>query len=208
MTVEIIGCYEENPLTFVGRCAGVSTDKMDKGDLVKRAKRCFEEGHLSVFEHLKLTWVVSDVSRALTHQLVRHRHCAFTQESQRYTEVDTAKQDWYIVPESATLTPEQQEQYEQIMVWAATGYQHLLDAGIPKEDARMVLPNACKTKIVVSMNMAEFFHFYRLRNNEGAQWEICYLAQDMLKSMFDLSDEWAELGQLMYEKIFGPTPQP
>ena len=73
MTVRVIGSYEKDPLTFIGMCAGVSTDKMDNGDFVKRAKRCFEEGHLSVLEHLKLTWVVSDVSRALTHQLVRHR---------------------------------------------------------------------------------------------------------------------------------------
>lgn len=200
MTVKIIGCYEKKPLTFVGMCAGVSTDKMDKGDLVKRAKWCFEEGHLSVMEHLKLTWVVSDVSRALTHQLVRHRHCSFTQESQRYTEVDISK-DWYVIPTESLKTPDMIERYMRAMEEAGKEYNELISLGVPKEDARMLLPNACKTKIVVTMNMAEFFHFYRLRYEEHAQWEIRQLAEEMLASMVMLGGEWIDLVSMIQEAV-------
>lgn len=199
MKAEIIGCYQEDPLTFVGMCAGVSTNKMDKGDLVKRAKRCFDEGHLSVFEHLKLTWVISDVSRALTHQLVRHRHCSFTQESQRYTETDITS-DWYIEPDNTNIPEDVLDTYHEAMLNLGNLYKLLLDTGMPKEDARLVLPNGAKTKIVCTMNMAEFFHFFRLRHDPAAQWEIRNLADLMLESIKDLGGEWVELANMFYKK--------
>lgn len=200
MRMKIIGCKEQMPLTFVGMCAGVSTNKMNKGDFVKRARRCFEEGHLSVFEHLKLTWVIVDVSRALTHQLVRHRHCAFTQESQRYTQTDTDK-EWYILPETID-TPEKIQTYTKAMRDMADAYDKLIEDGVPKEDARMLLPNAAKTKIVVTMNMAEFFHFYKVRAEEHSQWEIRQLADDMLASISMLGGEWVQLAEMINEQAF------
>ena len=198
MGVKIIGSYEKEPLTFIGMCAGVSTNKMATGDLVKRAKRCFDEGHLSVFEHVKLTWVVAGVSRALTHQLVRHRHCSFTQESQRYTSTNT-EDDWFVIPDSL-MTIDLMREYVDTVKNVGEVYNKLIEKGVPKEDARLLLPNAAKTKIIVTMNLAEFFHFYRLRADESAQWEIRCLAEDMLASMSMLGGEWVELAEMMQEK--------
>lgn len=187
-SIRIMGTVNPSPLTFIGRCAGISTERMDRGDPVKRAMKCLSDGHLSVFEHLSVTWEVRGVSRALTHQLVRHRHCSFTQESQRYTKVDVLSDDWYVMPEN--LEPDQQEWFRRAMTTAAQTYQGLIDMGVKKEDARAVLPNATKTAIVVTMNLAEFAHFYRLRSDPAAQAEIRHLANAMWGSLRSLGGQW------------------
>lgn len=135
-------------------------------------------GHYSVLEHLPITWYIADVSRALTHQLVRHRIASYSQQSQRYNKIDT-NAIWYIIPNSIKDIPDALESYNKIMSDIAYTYHLMLEKGIPKEDARFVLPNACKSKILVSMNARAFIEAARLRLCNKAQWEIHTMFQLM-----------------------------
>ncbi|NTV51562.1 MAG: FAD-dependent thymidylate synthase [Candidatus Firestonebacteria bacterium] len=135
-------------------------------------------GHLSAFEHAGFTFGIEGVSRALTHQLVRHRLASFSQQSQRYV---TLREFPYITPPSLAQKPELKKRFDETLNSLGQAYGELLAAGIPAEDARYLLPNACETKIVVSMNARELLHFFALRCCNRAQWEIHALADEMLR---------------------------
>ena len=170
MKVEIVD-YTENPIDVISKCAGISYGKTDSSN--KRVFNCMKAGHGSVFEHAKFTVRVEDISRACSHQLVRHRMASYTQESQRYVKVDISKDDWYVTPPSM----EGSESYKRAMANAAEAYTDALAEGIKPEDARYMLPNACKTTITVTMNYREFFWSFLVeRNTKQAQWEIRNLA--------------------------------
>ncbi|MDO4183229.1 MAG: FAD-dependent thymidylate synthase [Coriobacteriia bacterium] len=136
-------------------------------------------GHLSTLEHASYTFAIDGVSRALTHQLVRHRLASFNQQSQRYVKyadgLDVVK------PATVTADPELEETFDTAIEAAMAAYKKLLDAGVPAEDARYLLPNAAETKIVVTMNIRELLHFFSLRCCNRAQWEIRELAWRMLE---------------------------
>ena len=87
MLAEVIAKTTDSPLSFVGSVAGASYDKDDPSR--KRAVRCFELGHMSVFEHVSATWRIEGISRACSHQLVRHRLASYCQQSQRYAKIET-----------------------------------------------------------------------------------------------------------------------
>ncbi len=137
-----------------------------------------ESGHTSTLEHASYTFAIDGVSRALTHQLVRHRLASFNQQSQRY--VRYAEGLDVIKPESIAANPEASEAFDSLMGQVMETYKAFLDAGVPAEDARYVLPNAAETKIVVTMNIRELLHFFSLRCCNRAQWEIRDLAWKML----------------------------
>ncbi len=140
-------------------------------------KKLLDMGHHSAFEHASFTFAIEGVSRTLTHQLVRHRLASYSQQSQRYV----AQRDFpYITPPSLADRPELRERFQTVLGALGEAYTALLDAGIPAEDARYLLPNACETKIVVTMNARELLHFFRLRCCNRAQWEIHDLADSML----------------------------
>ncbi len=136
-------------------------------------------GHFSTLEHASYTFAIDGVSRALTHQLVRHRLASFNQQSQRYVKfkdgIDVIK------PQSVAGAPEASAAFDECMEMCAEAYKRLLDMGVPAEDARFVLPNAAETKIVVTMNVRELLHFFELRCCNRAQWEIRELALKMLE---------------------------
>lgn len=136
-------------------------------------------GHHSVLEHLTFTFGVEGISRALTHQLVRHRVASYSQKSQRYV----AHRDGfpYIVPQTVEGDERLAAEYDSAMDEIGRIYDRLLAAGVPAEDARYVLPNACETKIIITMNARELLHFFSVRCCERAQWEIRDMAFDMLK---------------------------
>lgn len=136
-------------------------------------------GHFSTLEHASYTFAIDGVSRALTHQLVRHRLASFNQQSQRYVKFKDGID--VIVPHTIEADPEAKKIFDEAMDKAASAYKGLLDAGIPPEDARFVLPNAAETKIVVTMNVRELLHFFDLRCCNRAQWEIRELAHKMLE---------------------------
>jgi thymidylate synthase (FAD) len=139
-------------------------------------------GHMSMFEHASATFVIEGVSRACTHQLVRHRLASYSQQSQRY--VNEAGFE-YVMPPSVANDEKAKRIFDDAVDGARKAYKGLVDLGVPKEDARFLLPNACATKIVVTMNFRELRHFIKLRTEKGAQWEIAALASEMLRLMKD-----------------------
>lgn len=135
-------------------------------------------GHSSPLEHASFTFAIEGVSRALSHQLVRHRiGVSFSQKSQRYVK---EKQFEYIVPPSIAKKELLKEKYEAQMAQIQALYNEFLQAGLPAEDARYLLPNAAETKLVVTMNARSLHHFFRLRCCNRAQWEIRAMAKQML----------------------------
>ena len=136
-------------------------------------------GHFSTLEHASYTFAIDGVSRALTHQLVRHRLASFNQQSQRY--VAYANGLDVIKPASIAENPEASKLFDEMIDKTIEAYKTFLDAGIPAEDARYLLPNAAETKIVVTMNIRELLHFFNLRCCNRAQWEIRELAWRMLE---------------------------
>lgn len=178
-TVEILSCTED-PVRVVSLAAGCCYGKSDVSE--KRVKTCMTSGHLSVFEHVSATFKLSDISRACSHQLVRHRLASYSQQSQRYCKIDTSTDDWYVIPPDIDSSSE--STYRDYMWATACRYNDLLkNRGYSPEDARFVLPEATKTEIVVTMNFREFMHFLDLRLSKKAQWEIRRLAEVMLEEL-------------------------
>ncbi|RQD57645.1 MAG: FAD-dependent thymidylate synthase [Desulfonatronovibrio sp. MSAO_Bac4] len=147
--------------------------------------KVLESGHDSPVEHVSYSFAVEGISRALTHQLVRHRIASYSQQSQRY--VDESDFD-YIVPPAIARVPEAVMKFEEFMAAvgeAYTGLKEILqEHGQGKkanEDARFVLPQAAESKIVLTMNCRSLIHFFELRCCERAQWEIRKMAWKMLK---------------------------
>ena len=194
MIVKIIAKTTDSPLSFVGSVAGMSYGKGDPSR--KRAVRCLELGHMSVFEHVSATWRIEGISRACSHQLVRHRLASYCQLSQRYVKVDTGE-DWYVKPPIADYS--RSVRFDQLMELFGNHYKYLINAGMKPEDARYVLPEATKTNINVTMNMREFASFYALRADKAAQWEIRGLAEEMLGELQLLGGEWKDLTELIEE---------
>lgn len=181
--------YTPDPELAVARAARVCYSRLSGEDLfgdmdreeVKRLIRMlWERGHLSVFEHASFTFSISGVSRALTHQLVRHRIASYSQKSQRY--VDERKFE-YVVPPLVARNPEARVRFEALMEDIRVCYEYLIRSGVAREDARYVLPNACETSIVATFNARSLHNFFRLRCCFRAQWEIRRLAYRMLSQV-------------------------
>ena len=150
-------------------CVGKYTEAMNQLEC-KNLLPAINSGHDSVLEHLPLTFLVEDVSRALTHQLVRHRMASYSQLSQRYAKVQT-DEEWFIKPASIKHS-DYNLKYSEFMEYTAKLYNAMCKDGIPNEDARMILPNACFTSIIVSMNARSLVEAAMLRRCNKAQWEI------------------------------------
>ena len=163
-------CYSEKGATEL-----FETTSEEKAS--KMIEKVVGMGHLSVVEHAHFTFSIEGVSRALTHQLVRHRIASYSQQSQRYVSMDRAE---YVVPPSLSKDPETEKLYGKAMDDAWKAYRELAQR-VPKEDARYVLPNACHTNITMTMNARELWHFFRLRCCRRAQWEIRLMAWKMLE---------------------------
>lgn len=142
-------------------------------------KRLIDSGHLSPLEHVLFNFGIEGISRACSHQLVRHRIASYSQQSQRY--VSQAPQ--FVLPPSLQEDEEARAIYEAEVNRAFEKYQELVKRGLPKEDARYLLPQAVSTNIVVSMNARELRHFFQLRLCSRAQWEIRELARRMLEEV-------------------------
>jgi thymidylate synthase (FAD) len=140
-------------------------------------------GHHSIIEHAYYTFSLEGVSRAMTHQLVRHRLASFSQQSQRYVSMLTPD---YVVPPTVKGNPDAERLFREAMDQAWDAYQRLA-AIIPVEDARYVLPNACTSNIMVTMNARELLHFFTLRCCSRAQWEIREVADLMLAEVLKVS---------------------
>lgn len=195
MQVEIIAATQ-NPVDVISIAAGVCYGKDDVSP--KRVRHCFKAGHMSVFEHASATFKVSGISRACMAQLTRHRLASFCVESQRYCRYDLNGGEWYVVP------PEFEEQgfvgdhtkeswFRKMMYEDAARYMRALEEGVKPEDARFLLPEAAKTRMVVTMNARELFHVADMRESRSAQWEVRGLVGQMLDALREESPQWAEL---------------
>ncbi len=152
-------------------------DNYDPENGEKMIRNVTGYGHHSVIEHATFTFAVEGVSRACTHQLVRHRIASYTQQSQRYVKFKDLD---YVTPPKIERNEEAKKVFDETMKKLAETYQKLIDLGIPPEDARFVFPNAAKSNIVITMNARELLHFFGLRCCLRAQWEIRELANRML----------------------------
>lgn len=134
--------------------------------------------HISVLEHAQATFRVKGGSRSFTHQMVRHRLCSFTQQSQRY--VNESKFG-HVIPEAIRHEPRAYKIYQNFMKEAKQVYAELQELGIKNEDARFVLPNAVVSEIVITANFREWRHIMELRGEAEAQWEIRQIMIQILK---------------------------
>jgi len=174
MKVELVQ-KTENPVGVIAKIASICYDS-DPANPMCLVKHLYRNGHHSVFEHVFFTFKISGISRACSHQLVRYRHCSFTQRSQRYCSEDNFK---FVTP------PDVDYEYDSAMLSANDYYMELIEKGIPKEDARMVLPNACETELYLSCNLRELLHMANERLCTRAQWEI----REVVRAMVNLVDE-------------------
>lgn len=168
-----------NPIETISKIASICYDS-DPTDPMKLVKHLYKNGHHSVFEHIYFTFKIEGISRACSHQLVRHRHCSFTQRSQRYCSEDGFK---VILPESIEESYFDECTYEHIVRDIDEAYSELQNNGIPNEDARYILPNACETSLYLSCNLRELIHICNERLCKRAQWEIRELVQEMIKTI-------------------------
>lgn len=167
-----------------------------KTDQEKFIKKLLSMGHMSPVEHVSFTFGVEGISRACTHQLVRHRLASYSQQSQRYVGKNSGKTGKvfdFIIPPSVIQSGKKEwfiEKMTEIQRW----YDELVEAlgtiAPPGdkmesiyEDARFLLPNAAETKIVITMNARELLHFFRVRGCNRAQWEIREMSIEMLRQV-------------------------
>ena len=196
MEVKLIAATE-CPLQAISIVAGTCYGKPDISE--KRVRNCFNAGHMTVFEHANATFEVKGISRACSHQLVRHRLASYSQQSQRYCRIDVNRDDWYVIPpdildyEDPEEVKDLLQYYKYAMSRSAYEYLTALSEGVKPEDARYLLPEACKTDIVVSMNLRELYHFLDLRQAHRAQWEIRELAHLIEAVLAGYNSEWEYL---------------
>ena len=165
-------------------------------------------GHESVTEHVSFTFGIEGISRACSHQLVRHRIASYSQKSQRYVNENGFE---FITPPAIEELPEAKSEYDKAITDITESYAKIADlltekhtkeliaqgldektarskaVKLANEDARFILPNACETKIVVTMNVRSLFNFFRHRCCNRAQWEIRAVANEMLRQCLEVA---------------------
>ena len=164
-----------NPIETIAQIASICYDS-DPKNAMGLVKHLYNNGHHSVFEHIYFTFKIEGISRACSHQLVRHRHCSFTQRSQRYCSEEEFE---YVTPPTV-----KKEAFDTDMSCTASNYTWYRDMGATNEDARYVLPNACATSLYLSCNLRELIHMANERLCTRAQWEI----RDLVREMCNLVD--------------------
>jgi len=190
----------EELLEHAGRVCYRSRSQGDPAGFLRARIR---EGHESLIEHASATFEISGISRACSHQLVRHRLASYSQESQRYVSMDDPE---WVVPPTIAADPEALRVWEEFAEEVRRAYRRLRERGVRKEDARFVLPNATATRIIATMNFRELLHVFRLRISPHAQWEIRQVAVRMLEAVYPhapavFEDLRAEL-QAKYPQFF------
>ena len=171
----------ENPILAIEEAASNCYNSEATGD-GKIMKHCIKSGHTSVTEFCDFTFHIEGISRALSHQLVRHRMASYAQRSQRYCSEDGFD---YVTPDKISPDSPAKVIYDNAMDYLANTYKLLQELGINNEDARMVLPNACETIIEVKMNLRALMNFMNERLCTCAQWEIRQLALAMKKAIVE-----------------------
>lgn len=186
---------------------------VDDEKMLKLIERVVSSGHYSTIEHIQVTFAISNVSRACTHQLVRHRHMSFSQKSQRY--VREKGQFDYLIPPTVQRNTELLEKYKAFMESASLFYAEMTEAGIPAEDARFILPNAAASSLVASLNLRELIHLANIRLCTRAQDEIRLMVKKMCDALVKeepwlknyLTPKCEKLGYCDEDKCCGRKPK-
>ncbi|MCX7020901.1 MAG: FAD-dependent thymidylate synthase, partial [bacterium] len=176
----------ERLIEAAGRTCYLSLDKAGEDTAARFCRMLLRSGHHSVFEHASATFRVRGGSRAFTHQLVRHRLCAFSQQSQRYVE---ERGFGVVEPASIAGNPAAKALFDEHVGRCREAYDELRRLGVPKEDARFVLPNAAESEIVVTANFREWRHILKLRGDRTAQWEIRRFAVEVFKILVEYAPD-------------------
>jgi len=184
VSVIYVACRQCYSTKFAGEIFEQKKNDMKKQE--EFIKKVVKSGHESPLEHVKFTFAIEGVSRALTHQLVRHRIASYSQQSQRYVKETNFD---YIIPPSIEEDETLRNEFVRVMEKIQTSYNKMIEKfkekGIVGEkanqDVRFILPQAAETKIVVTMNCRELLHFFEQRCCTRAQWEIRNLANKMLE---------------------------
>lgn len=171
MNVRLVA-YTPEPDVICGKAAAICTASDSPYQALRGA---MASGHESVIEHSYFTFYIEDVSRVLLAQITRHRLASFSVESQRYCSV---KPEW-IIPQTIKDAG-MGEAYLRKCDEAYKFFLEMVEAGVPAEDARYIIPQGVTCKMMMSMNARELLHFFRLRTCNRAQWEIRGLADKML----------------------------
>lgn len=209
MNVTLIG-YTPDPEKIPAMAAKLTHSKTKPEHLKESSEKELQTilhhvihlGHTSVIEHTTFTFAISDVSRSLTHQLVRHRIASYAQQSQRYVNLN---EPCFVTPPKIKADKKLEQAYKKTMKIIWDQYNNLLEMGIPAEDSRYVLPNATCTNIIVSMNARSLLNFFELRCCQHAQWEIRLLAQKMLMEVKKIAPTiFADAGPMCKTKKICP----
>jgi thymidylate synthase (FAD) len=185
-----------NPVETIAQIASICYDSDPKNPMAL-VKHLYTGGHHSVFEHIYFTFKIEGISRACSHQLVRHRHCSFTQRSQRYCSEDGFQ---FVTPDTIAKV-DLEYSMERIDEW----YHEFQAGGTPNEDARYILPNACATSLYLSCNLRELIHMANERLCTRAQWEIRDLVREMCR-LVDPQLQFMLVPKCMSGRIICNTP--
>lgn len=170
-----------------------SLNKMGERDIIRR---WIESGHQSMIEMADATFLI-ECSRVVSHELVRHRHASFQQESQRYVKYDEEnEEDLFFIPPEIAENPEADRIYREHLTASLVTYKRLKDMGLKSQIARYSLPNATRTRIVMKSNLRDWRHFCMLRMHSSAQPEMQHVARQIYKELND-----------MYPEVFGDIAQ-
>jgi thymidylate synthase (FAD) len=207
-------CYSANKPTEIVAKEGAkyfgkpATDGKGGSDADRLFRHIVNSGHTSTLEHITFTFAIEGVSRALLAQLTRHRvGFSFSVQSQRYVKFGSGDRTGgfdYVVPDtvvdkSKKITGDDgyedllaDEIFKEAMEQMQVYYDLLRKAGVPAEDARMVLPNAAATNLVMTANLRALLDFYgKRRKGRGAQWEIAELAEELRKAVVEV-EPWTD----------------
>lgn len=194
-------------------------EKMDEESISKFISMLASMGHYSPFEHANFTFMIEGISRACSHQIVRHRTGKYSQQSQRYVDLeDTFK---VIIPPEIRDCEEAVKLYENSIVDDFDAYKNItyvlkqkyIDKGMDEknankkaiEDARFALPNACETKIVMTIDARNLINFFEKRCCNRAQWEVREVANQMLDEVLEVAPNlFAKAGA---KCVYGKCPE-
>lgn len=182
MEIEIISITPaaERVIAEAARTCYLSFDRQSEASDERLIRSLIRRGHHSVLEHASATFRIKGCSRAFTHQLVRHRLCAFSQQSQRYVDEDGFRA---VIPPRIEDDPAALEIFQRTLEDIHRAYNALRELGILKEDARFLLPNATQSEIVFSANFRQLRHMLLIRGAPPAQWEIRRVFVEILRRL-------------------------
>lgn len=194
--VKLLATQSVRHSALISKVARCSTDKMNKRkedhELFESVWSLWLKGHRTPFEFITFSFMIDNVSRALTHQLVRHRLASFVQQSQRYVKYSKDSEIWegHIIPDLSYLSEENFSKalkvYEGSVTLSKNNYDNLLQLGVKAEDARAILINACPSVICMHFNLRHFLEvIFPLRSDKHAQKEIRTLIHALMLNIVD-----------------------